>query len=139
MPAVAFDIAVFRARYPEFANVDDSTLNAYFSEATVYCNNTDASRVSDLGQRAVFLNMLTAHIAALAGRASQGGLVGRINQATKGSVSVSSEMAPPVGSAAWFMQTTYGSAYWQATAQYRTFQHVAGRSYPQRGVRGWLL
>jgi hypothetical protein len=134
---VAFDIAAFRARYPEFVSVSDQALNDYFSEATIYCNNTDASRVADVSIRAVFLNMLTAHIADLSKRAQTAPLVGRITEATEGSVSVRAEMAPADGSSAWFMQTQYGAAYWQASAPYRTFQTVPGRSYTQRGGRGW--
>jgi len=65
MAIVVFDIAAFRERYPEFASVSDSLLNAYFVEATVYLNNTDCSPVKDVAVRAVYLNMLVAHLAAL--------------------------------------------------------------------------
>lgn len=93
--------------------------------------------MTDPLRRAVLLNMLTAHVVKLASAMATGGLVGRINSATEGSVTVSAEMGPASGTSAWYMQTQYGATYWQATAQYRTFQVVPGRSYTQRGARGW--
>lgn len=49
------------------------------------------------------------------------GIVGRINQAAEGDVSVSSEwQAPPNASQAYFVQTKYGAQYWTMTARYRT-------------------
>lgn len=134
MAIVTFDLAAFRARYPEFATVVDATIQAYFAEATLYLDNTDCSRVSNVTVRAVLLNMLTAHIAALnsgVNGEAPSGLVGRVAQASEGSVSVSADMGPTTGTSAWFLQTKYGAAYWQATAPYRTFQYVPGSSVPQ--------
>ena len=131
MSAVAFDIAAFRLRYPEFVSVSDLTLEAYFSEATIYLNNTDSSPVTDLVIRAALLNMLVAHIAALNsginGQAPST-TVGRVAQASEGSVSVSFDMGPASGTSAWFQQTRYGAAYWQATSVFRTFRYVTGSS-----------
>lgn len=133
MAVVAFDIAAFRARYPEFSTVLDATLNAYFSEAGLYLSNTDSSVVADLTIRSMLLNMLTAHIASLnSGKNGQppSGLVGRVAQASEGSVSVTADMGPPSGSAAWFLQTKYGAAFWQASAAFRSFRYIAGASRP---------
>jgi hypothetical protein len=74
----------------------------------------------------VLLGMIAAHIAALAQRE----LVGRLNSATEGSVSVQAEMAPPTGTRDWWVSTRYGVAAWHATAALRTAQYVPGR---QRG------
>lgn len=131
MAVVAFDIAGFRARYPEFVTVQDATLTAYFGEAGLYLNNTDTSLVTDTAIRSTLLNMLTAHIAALnsgVNGEAPSPLVGRVSQASEGSVSVTADMGPVTGSQAWFMQTKYGAAYWQASAGYRTFRYVSGRS-----------
>lgn len=133
MGIVTFDLATFRVRYPEFATVSDQLLDAYFDEATIYLNNTEASPVLDVVKRSLFLNMLVAHIAALnAGTngAAASPLVGRINSATEGSVTVSVDMGAVSGSAAWYMQTKYGAAYWQATINLRGFRYVPGRSFP---------
>ena len=135
MAISVFDPATFAARYPELATVPTPTLNAYFSEAEIYLNNTDASPVTDANMRLVLLNMLVAHIAALNfgvnGNAPQDG-VGRVSAATQGSVSVTLNMDAQPGSAAWFQQTKYGAAYWQATASYRTMQYIPGSSVPQQ-------
>lgn len=131
MGVVVFDPAAFKQRYPEFTSVADGLLSAYFSEGTIYLDNTDQSRVQDLGFRTVLLWMLTAHIAAInSGVNGEGAspLVGRINNATEGSVTVGTDMGVVPFTAAWFLQTKYGAAFWQATAPFRTMQYVSGRS-----------
>lgn len=130
MAVVVFDPVGFVARYPEFSAVSAPVLGMYFSEATIYLDNTDNSRVSDPGQRAVLLNMLTAHVAALNGSGVNGngasGMVGRISSAGEGSVNASAEYAAPAnGTQAYFYQTPYGAAYWAAIGRYRTMQYVA--------------
>lgn len=141
MSVVVFDSAGFLARYPEFASVSTPTLQAYFNEATIYLNNTDTSPVTDGsvgGMRSLLLNMLTAHIAALnsgvSGQAASQ-IVGRVDQATEGSVSVHADMGAVPGTAAWYMQTKYGASYWAASAPYRTMRYFTGRSYAQ--MRPW--
>lgn len=132
MAVVSFDYAAWAARYPELsAYVAPQQAQAFFSEAQLYCDNTDSSIVTNVATRAVLLNMLTAHIAALNARlaAPSSPLVGRINSASEGSVSVSAELNLPPGSSQWYAQTKYGIAFWQATARYRTFRYVRG---PQR-------
>lgn len=52
------------------------------------------------------------------------GIVGRVNQATEGSVSVSAEMIATANSQ-WYLQTTYGASYWTATARFRTAIYIA--------------
>ncbi len=142
MATVVVDPVAFLARYPEFQSVNQATLQAYFNEATLYLNNTDASLVTDGsvgGQRSMLLNMATAHITALnatVNGVSPSPLVGRIDQATQGSVSVHADMGPVTNSQAWWMQTKYGAAYWAATASYRTMRYVPGASIPQ-GFPTW--
>lgn len=131
MAIVVFDINAFRERYPEFDTVSGTLLNAYFVEATVYLDNTDCSPVTDVNVRAVYLNMLVAHIAALnsgVGGQKPSGLVGRVSSASEGSVSVSTGEVPVSPSSWWYLQTPYGAAYWQATAAYRTVRYVPGAS-----------
>lgn len=129
MPAVTFNAAAFKVRYPEFAPVADALLGEYFKEAGLYLSNADNSPVRNVDRRAVLLNMLTAHVAALGGALSADGMprpVGRISQASEGSVSASFEDAPATpGSGAWFRQTQYGAAYWQATSSLRGFRYIA--------------
>lgn len=120
-----FNAENFLARYPEFASLDAPLLAQYFLEAGMYCRNDGGGPVSDLATQTMFMNMLTAHIAALNGgvngqQPSQ--MVGRINSAGEGSVHIGLEMKSENG-AAWFMQTKYGAAYWQASLPYRLGGH----------------
>lgn len=129
MSVVAFNYTTWALRYPEFSDIDPGLVALYFSEATLYCDNTDCSPVPyQPGNRDTLLNMVTAHIAALnSGANGQGAspLVGRVAGASEGSVSVSTQLDLPAGSSQWWAQTRYGFAFWQATAQYRTFRYIA--------------
>lgn len=133
MAAVVFNPAAFKARYPEFAQVADPTLSAYFLEAGLYLSNADNSPVQDLNRRALLLNMLTAHIGFVGGALGSDGLprpVGRVASASEGSVSASFESATP-GTAAWFQQSQYGAAFWQATVSLRSFRYIAQPTVPR--------
>lgn len=128
MAVAAFDPVAFAARYPEFAQVNPTRLTALFSEAGLYLSNTDCSPVRDVTRRGVLLNMITAHISFLAGDLSADGQarpVGRVSQAAEGSVSATFEGVPPTpGSGAWFQQSQYGAAFWQATTGLRGMRYI---------------
>ena len=136
--AVTFSYSQWIARYPEFdpnntASVQpvNSTLaQEYFNEATLYQSNNGASPVCDAATASLLLNMLTAHIAFLNAANLSGtaapNIVGRISNASEGSVSVGTDNQYPPGSPQWFQQTKYGAAWWQATAQYRTWRGIRG-------------
>ncbi len=128
MAVAVFSYPAWSARYPELAKtVDEILATEYFAEATLYLDNTATSVVPadaiTYQPRLMLLGMLTAHVAEL-NRAGASELVGRVSSATQGSVSVSADMGPPSGSAAWYQQTKYGAAYWAATARYRGFRYV---------------
>lgn len=141
MTVVAFDYNAWITRFPEFASVPADLAQLYFGEASILLDNTDCSPVQDPNIRAVLLNLLTAHIAKLnapidgqAGGAN-GGMVGRINSATEGSVSVGAEGSPiGTGDEMYYMQTQYGAMYWALTARYRTWRYYLG---PQPFREGW--
>lgn len=145
MAVVVFDPAAFVMRYQEFECQLPELLQAYFDEATIYLDNSEASLVVDVNVRRTLLWMLTAHIAAINGGVNgqaASPLVGRISNATEGSVSVQADMGQVPGSAAWFLQTKYGAAFWQASAPFRTMRYVPGQSvelsYRSRyGRSGW--
>lgn len=127
MTVVVFDPFAFKQRYPEFNGVLNTTLQAYFNEATLYLSNKDTSPVQDVTRRTMLLNMLTAHIGYLGGALTADGEprpVGRVSQATEGSVSASFEYGTP-GTQEWFTQSQYGAAYWQATSSLRGFRYRA--------------
>lgn len=125
MGVAIFDPVAFKTRYPEFAAVADATLSACFTEAGLYLTNTDRSPVQNVTRRTILLNMLTAHIAWIGGKLNPNGQpkpVGRTSSASEGSVSVSLEYLPP-GTQAWFVQSQYGAAFWQATSSLRGFRY----------------
>lgn len=126
-----FSLSSFLGRYPEFTAVNAANparLPALFQEAQLYINNP---RINPTIVPAL-LNMLTAHISFINGDLSADGQVrpvGRMSQASQGSVSASFEGVPPTpGSGAWFMQSQYGAAFWQATSSIRTFRYVRPRN-----------
>lgn len=123
---VTFNYQTFAALFPELlATVSPAQAQAYFSRATLQLDNTPSSIIQDSspgGLRETLLYLLVAHLAVLGQRdANQ---VGRISDAAQGSVHVTFEGGPPSGTSAWFMQTRYGNEYWQATANFRTFQPI---------------
>ncbi len=127
---VSFNFPAWIARYPEFGYLDETLVQLYFNEATVYHRNDGGGPVRDAGAQLTYLNMLTAHIAALNASDQNGNpastLVGRISSAGEGSVNVGTDYQMNNPSAAWYNQTRYGAAYWSATRPYRTARYLRG-------------
>lgn len=124
---ITFDYAIWIARYPEFDTVTETTALMYFAEASVHHRNDGGGPVEDATVQLVLLNMMTAHVAALYGSVNgqaPSPLVGRINSASEGSVSVGVEgFAGVSGERQWLLQTKYGASYWYATASYRLMRY----------------
>jgi hypothetical protein len=118
---VTFDYVGWTTRYPEMIGVAQAQATLFFNESTLYLANDGSGPISDPVRLGMVLNMLTAHIAFLADPKRE--LVGRISNASEGSVSVAAVMDQIPGTAAWFMQTRYGAAAWQALAQHRTMRY----------------
>jgi hypothetical protein len=131
---VVFDYTSWSLRFPELAgSVVPQLAQLYFNEAEMYCDNTAQSIITNTTQRAILLNLLTAHIAKLS--ASINGqpvnpLVGRINSAGEGSVNVGTDFQYPPGTVQWYQQTQYGASYWAMTAQFRTMRYAPGKRDP---------
>lgn len=124
---VVFDAAAFKAAFPSFATVSDPALQVSFSLATLQLNNSCGSRVCDANQRELLLNLLTAHITALKDGENglpPSGIVGHIDRAQEGSVSVGASVGTVVYGQAYYVQTQWGFMYWQATARYRTMVYI---------------
>jgi hypothetical protein len=134
---VTFDPVAFQAAFPAFATVPSAALDLNFQYATQFLNNSCCSVVCDAPTRASLLNLIVAHITALLngvnGQPPQG-VVGRISNATEGSVSVASEMVAKSESASYWQQTPWGAMYWRMTAQYRSARYFppcdAGGAFP---------
>lgn len=143
MQKVTFDPAEFREIYPEFKTLSDLQLKWYFSKAELLLDNSNCSPVADLSERKVLLYMLTAHIAMLSGGVNgkpPQQTVGRVANATQGSVSVGFAMEGVTAQSAWYNQTPYGSEFWEATKKYRVCYLVRASlpsNYPRHYYRRW--
>lgn len=133
MTVAIFVPADWRAAFPEFTAVTDGAANFYFSQATALLDNTDCSPVpcdpTTYQPRLGLLWLLTSHIASIfgaAGTAGGSGIVGRIDSATEGTVSVHAALEGDIASRAFYGQTPYGLLYWTATASYRSAIYVPG-------------
>jgi hypothetical protein len=136
--SVVFDYTAWIARYPELASAAPQA-SMFFAEACLYVDNGPCSRIRDIGTRAMILNMVTAHIAYLNGPEASP-VVGRIASAGEGSVNMSADLAGIPGSAAWFAQTKYGLAAWQAMAAFRTMRYISAPrtgGYPYHSGGGY--
>lgn len=126
---VVFDPVGFVASYPAFATVPAAALSMNFSLAELQLNNSCCSVVRDAPTRAYLLDLLTAHITALLNGANgkpATGAVGRVSDATEGSVSASLEYSTEQNGV-WYNQTTWGAMYWQATLRFRLARYVPPR------------
>jgi hypothetical protein len=145
-PVVTFVYADFIASFPAFTNVNEAQFTGpggFFPQATILCgNNIRNPAIGGMGPTwgaetlTTMLYLLTAHIAwtqslkdaqgnptSTPGLSTGGSLVGRIDQATEGSVSVHADMGDANAgspSQAWFEQTQWGATYWAMTAGIRT-------------------
>jgi hypothetical protein len=124
---VVFSPTAFKAAFTSFATVADAALNLSFQLAQLQLNNTCKSRVCDVTERETLLNLLVAHITAMKdgenGNAPSG-IVGQINQATQGSVSIGATVGEMVKGQAYYMQTQWGALYWASTQKYRRAIYV---------------
>ena len=139
---VQFDYDLWITQYPEFTPYVPAHLaQTYFTVATTLHRNDGGGPVNNTTDQSNFLNMVVAHIAALFGPQPPSGqpaspLVGRINSASEGSVSVQTDWpsANMSSSQAFWVQSKYGALYWFATAPFRTFRYLPG---PQRRFDPW--
>src|SRR5438309_2122350 len=110
-PAI-FDFPAWIARYPEFAeDVDAPLAQAFFAEASIYHRNDGGGPVQDPISQLALLNMMTSHIAQLyqvENGAAVNELVGRITNASQGSVTVAADADLGNGISQWLAQTKYG-------------------------------
>ena len=114
---------------------------AWWNQAGLYNANDGSGPVQSLPMQQTLMNMLTAHVGCLAGFLNPDHLpnptiVGRIVDASQGSVSVHTEMDRNTKpeSSAFFVQTQYGNSWWAATRLYRSAKYVPGFN-PKIG--GW--
>ena len=135
---VTFDPVAFTTAFPEFATVPAARLQLLFTIAESLLDNTGGGPVDDPTQLTVYFQLLVAHLLTLFGPSvttgsQTGGVagspnapVGRLSDATEGTVSVSYDfpVTPDNPSQAWYAQTKYGAMYWTATVRYRSFRYA---------------
>ncbi len=139
-PVVTFDFATWTGIFPEFSACSSAQGQSWFNRASFLCGNEACNPANrQPGMLADLLYLLTSHIAWLnAPRDAKGNpaatgqpappIVGRIDQASEGSVSVHADMGDVNAgspSQAWYMTTRYGTEYWAATAFVRQAVYVA--------------
>lgn len=139
---VQFSAPEFVALWPEFTGLTNGSMQNAFNIAQLLLNNSCGSIVQDANIRLSLLYMLTAHICFLndgtndgAGNVSPAqGIVGRIDSASQGSVSVTAAYASTIGqSMAFFIQTKYGAQFWQATVAIRSALYIPPPSFGPNG------
>lgn len=137
--AIPFDYAAWVALYPEFTNVTQPQAQGFFALATESWSNDGSGPIDNAQQQTSLLYLLTAHIAYLLAPVSAGGsgsgVVGRITNASEGSVSVAVNGGGS-GNSWWYLQSKYGALFWMLTRQYRQFRYRPGygRNFsPYRG------
>jgi hypothetical protein len=138
MPITAFSMAEFSARFPELSATPASYVARQFVSAGRYWRNDGTSETQQQFVQDDLMYLLTAHLVALfapptsAGGAAAGApgstLVGRINTASEGSVSVGAEYGNQPAGAAFFNQTRYGADAYSTMRIYRTMHYRRGRT-----------
>lgn len=147
---VAFSFSAWIAAFPEFAGVAETVAQQYFSMATLYIRNDGGGPINDINMLTNLLNLATAHIAKLfsqqvngvpisGGQEAPNQAVGRVANASQGSVSAQFDMGNQPPGAAWWLQTPYGAAVWQAMRPYRTFRYLGStkRRFMNPAGRYW--
>lgn len=141
MAQAIFNYAGFAARFPEFATVAQPTITAYAAEIWVRLP-TLATLTGDPGidgRNGLLLNLATAHLTALYSGVNGNApaeLVGRIDDASQGSVHVHADAGEVPKAAVWWYQTKYGIDFWQQSQARRTF-HYSPPMPRNPGVLPW--
>lgn len=106
-----FDIPAFRLAYPAFANsvtYSDATLTAYWDSAACYISNEDYGYLNGLC-RLKALNLMTAHLAAIATLIASSKTPGLVQAATIDKISVTLTPPPLANQWQWWLSLTpYG-------------------------------
>lgn len=124
---VTFDYAAWAALFPQFSNLTESqVVTVILPLAEQYSRNDGGGPVCTASVQTQLLNLMVAHVAQLLfGSTTQplSPLVGRINTATEGSVSVGTDF-PTTPTNAWFVQTQFGAAWGQLSLPFRLGRYV---------------
>jgi hypothetical protein len=136
---VTFNATNFQAMFPQFNTVSDAILtNFVLPFAQQIVRNDGGGPVSDAVSQANLLNLAVAHICALLwgvnGQAPTP-LVGRLTNATQGSVSLATEFTGYQNDA-WYNQTPWGAMLVRMMRPFvsaKYYPPYRGRRYPYVG------
>jgi hypothetical protein len=129
---VVFSYSAWNALFPEFSTtVSEAQATVLFDiVASTLQRNDGGGPISKPTTQLNLMNYAVAHLAFLYnGTNTQPAaqVVGRINSATEGSVSVQTDYGANVSQAqAFWITTKYGAFWWQATNQYRRMRYIPG-------------
>lgn len=148
---VTYSFSDWIAAFPEFSGCSAAQGQAWFNQATtIFANATSNPAYCEQGPAGfkTVMYMVVSHIAWLSAPRDASGnpaaagqpaspIVGRINSASEGSVSVGAEMGDMNAgspSQAWWMQTKYGAMFWTATANTRGAVYAANPLVMPQGI-----
>lgn len=138
--AITYTYAEWIAVYPQFTTTVSSAAfdTTVYMLAQQYCVNDGSGPVTTSAIQTTLMGLMCSHIAQLLfGSSTQpvSPLVGRVNSASEGSVSVGVDMpAATNATQGWLYQTQYGASYWAATSPYRTMRYVPAQ---RRNMNPW--
>lgn len=118
---LTFDVAVFRAQYPEFTNppFTDAVLIGYWETATCFVSNKNCGSLRGACRlRALYL--MVAHLCAIYNIIAAGQTPGQVQGATIDKVSVTLTPPPNPSQWAWWLGTTPYGAQLYALLQVRS-------------------
>jgi hypothetical protein len=139
---VPFIYSDWAALFPQFSNLSQAQITGpVLTVAQQYNRNDGGGPVNDPGVQTQLINLMVAHVAQLLyGSTTQpvSPIVGRISNASEGSVSVAADW-PTTPSNAWFLQTQYGAMWYQMALPFRLGRY-APKVTPQLkpGVGPWV-
>jgi hypothetical protein len=134
--AIEFNVTEFRVAFPAFENTTtypDDILQGWFDVASVYISTTDYGALTLL-PRTRSLDLMTAHLAAMATTQAAGNTPGFVQSATIDKISVT--LTPPKNQSD-FLWWLNGTPYGAQLAALLTVHAVGGFYVPGcRGPRG---
>lgn len=107
MAVLEFDVNAFWAAFPAFQQTPIVELQSYWDSATLFVSDQTWCPTSPLRPR--YINLMTAHLAALACLIAAGDSGGIVTGATIDKISVTLQPPPEVDQFQWWLnQTPYG-------------------------------
>lgn len=137
MAVIEFNSTTFLAAFPAFEYVPVPTLEMYWGFATDFIPNIPQCNTS-LQVQTRYLNLMTAHICALAELTNKGENTGITTQASVDKISVTLQPPPEKTQWQWWLnQTPYGQQLLALLQVQSAGGWYVGGSPERLGFRGW--